>query len=240
MSLKLTSLAGVVGSDPYLAPEVYDNQRYDPRLADVWSIAIIFCCMTLRRFPWKAPRLSDNSYRLFVAEPDPDQDKILDAYRKPSKSSRDSVSTIDLPKAQAQAQAQAKSEPASHNVEKSGRDGDETPPSEQRNHHHHHHRHHYDDDKAVKSEPVSRQSTATGETTTVIKGPMRLLRLLPRETRHIIGRMLVLNPKDRADMDEILDDPWVQNALVCRQEENGAVYLAPNHTHTLQPSGGGH
>jgi len=68
---------GVVGSDPYLAPEVYDLPRYDPRAADIWSIAIIFCCMSLRRFPWKAPRLTDNSYRLFVSAPDPDQDKWL-------------------------------------------------------------------------------------------------------------------------------------------------------------------
>ena len=36
---------GIVGSDPYLAPEVLVPQaEYDPRLTDVWSVAIIFCC----------------------------------------------------------------------------------------------------------------------------------------------------------------------------------------------------
>ncbi|EED77455.1 predicted protein, partial [Postia placenta Mad-698-R] len=50
---KTTLASGVVGSDPYLAPEVLSEQGYDPRKADVWSVAIIFMCMVLRRFPWK-------------------------------------------------------------------------------------------------------------------------------------------------------------------------------------------
>lgn len=58
---------GVVGSDPYLAPEVLSQQTYDPRLTDVWSVAIIFLCMILRRFPWKLPDpKSDPSFRLYV------------------------------------------------------------------------------------------------------------------------------------------------------------------------------
>lgn len=47
---------GIVGSDPYLAPELLKQTSYDPRVADVWSIAIIFYCMVLKRFPWKAPK----------------------------------------------------------------------------------------------------------------------------------------------------------------------------------------
>lgn len=199
-------MTGVVGSDPYLAPEVYDHAKYDPRPADIWSIAIIFCCMTLRRFPWKAPRISDNSYRLFVSPPDPDQDKVLDAHRR-------SVA------------GQSRSEPASRN----------SSIAEESDGHHHHHHHH--DSTNNSSQPVSRQSTATGgDSQPTIKGPLRLLRLLPRETRHIIGRMLELDPKKRAEMDEILADPWVQNSLVCKQEEDGVIVKAPNHTHTLQPS----
>ncbi|ODV88989.1 hypothetical protein CANCADRAFT_53340 [Tortispora caseinolytica NRRL Y-17796] len=56
---------GIVGSDPYLAPEVCSELKYDPQPADIWSLAIIYCCMTLRRFPWKVPRKSDNSFRLY-------------------------------------------------------------------------------------------------------------------------------------------------------------------------------
>jgi len=61
----------VVGSDPYLAPEVLDERKYDPQPADIWSLAIIFCCMSLRRFPWKNPRMTDNSYKLFASPPSP-------------------------------------------------------------------------------------------------------------------------------------------------------------------------
>lgn len=65
---RLVRARGVVGSDPYLSPEVLEpsNFGYDPRAADVWSIAIIFCCMVLRRFPWKIPKLSDPSYKSFL------------------------------------------------------------------------------------------------------------------------------------------------------------------------------
>jgi serine/threonine protein kinase len=156
----------------------------------------MFCCMTLRRFPWKAPRLSDNSYRLFVATPDPDQDKVLDSHRK-------SV-------------ANAKSNPPSRN------------PSNDDNNNHN-----------SSSSTHTNPSVPAPENQPTIKGPIRLLRLLPRETRHIIGRMLELDPKKRADMDEVLADPWVANSLVCRQEENGVVIKAPGHTHTLQPSNAG-
>ncbi|PIA88483.1 Serine/threonine-protein kinase oca2 [Cercospora beticola] len=199
---------GVVGSDPYLAPEVYDHSRYDPRPADIWSIAIIFCCMTLRRFPWKAPRLSDNSYRLFVSPPDPDQDKLLDQHRR-------SVAS------------KAATAPPSRNPSGNDEDGNDGH-KDHKHHHHHHHR-----ETTAESAPASRTSTSEQPT---IKGPIRLLRLLPRETRHIIGRMLELDPAKRATMDEILADPWVANALVCRQEENGVIIKAPNHTHALQPS----
>ncbi|KAM9886895.1 hypothetical protein OXX69_013548, partial [Metschnikowia pulcherrima] len=66
---KLMYAKGIVGSDPYLAPEVFEptiEDGYDARLADVWSIAIIFCCMVLKRFPWKLPKAADPSYRAFA------------------------------------------------------------------------------------------------------------------------------------------------------------------------------
>ncbi|KAF2152363.1 Pkinase-domain-containing protein [Myriangium duriaei CBS 260.36] len=190
---------GVVGSDPYLAPEVYDNTRYDPQLADIWSIAIIFCCMCLRRFPWKAPRMSDNSYRLFVSPPDPGQDELLASSGKSSVASSRAPSNSD-----------------SASESKSG-------------HHHHHHHHH--------SHKEEKPAHPTGNEAQQIKGPIRLLRLLPRDTRQIIGRMLEIDPRKRATMDEILENEWVQNALVCKQEEGGVCYHAPNHRHHLEGSG---
>ena len=67
-----TPATGIVGSDPYLAPEVLNGDSYDPRKTDVWSVAIIFVCMVLRRFPWKIPDpKTDPSFKAFVtAHPD--------------------------------------------------------------------------------------------------------------------------------------------------------------------------
>ncbi|KAF1990754.1 Pkinase-domain-containing protein [Aulographum hederae CBS 113979] len=213
--------SGIVGSDPYLAPEVYDVSKYDPRPTDVWSLAIMFCCMTLRRFPWKAPRLSDNSYKLFVAEPEGEDARRLSGLMQ-----------------------QPKSEPAS---------GASTNDS-----HHHRHHHHGRSSHEAQSDPSSRQTdggaSSTGDETRqpekvqsqvpyppkqeVIKGPWRLLRLLPRETRHIVGRMLEVDPKRRATLEEIMADRWVIESPVCRQEEGGRVVHAGNHQHTLEPGSG--
>lgn len=63
----LIEAQGIVGSDPYLAPEVCVFNKYDPRPVDVWSAAIIYCCMILKKFPWKVPKLSDNSFKLFAS-----------------------------------------------------------------------------------------------------------------------------------------------------------------------------
>lgn len=199
---------GIVGSDPYLAPEVYDEKKYDPQAVDIWSLAIIFCCMSLRRFPWKVPRLSDNSYKLFAAEPTPGHDpsKLI----MPTKPASEGPHTPN----------------ASANTQKE-----------------------YFSDKNGKSQAKA-ESTTAGATTTsstagasdgttaekkeVIRGPWRLLRLLPRESRHIIGRMLTVDPKKRANMEEILEEPWVSNTVICRQE-NGTVIPADDHTHVLEP-----
>jgi serine/threonine protein kinase len=69
---KHTMANGIVGSDPYLAPEVLSDECYDPRKTDVWSVGIIFMCMILRRFPWTIPDpKTDPSFKAFVnAHPD--------------------------------------------------------------------------------------------------------------------------------------------------------------------------
>ena len=59
--------SGIVGSDPYLAPEVLSSQTYDARLTDVWSLAIVYMCMIMRRFPWKLPDTElDPNFQTFV------------------------------------------------------------------------------------------------------------------------------------------------------------------------------
>lgn len=71
---------GIVGSDPYLAPEVLTStENYDPQFVDIWSVAIIYCCMTLRRFPWKAPKKDDPSFSLYCMEDDQPHDYVESA-----------------------------------------------------------------------------------------------------------------------------------------------------------------
>ena len=174
---------------------MYDERKYDPQPTDIWSLAIIFCCMTLRRFPWKQPRVIDNSYKLFVATPTPG---------------------TPVPGA----------EPAKL---ESGGNEDERRGSSTNGH--------------AQSSPNGTEAghrnstvlTADGKQE-VIKGPWRLLRILPRESRHIIGRMLRVNPKERATMEELVADEWVKSTPTCSQTEVGTVNRAPGHEHTLEPS----
>lgn len=75
-SNKIIKCRGIVGSDPYLSPELLKPEFvfYDPRPVDIWGIAIIYYCMIMRKFPWKAPRKNFNSFRLFCEDPDDEGD----------------------------------------------------------------------------------------------------------------------------------------------------------------------
>ncbi|KAA8652529.1 hypothetical protein EYZ11_002641 [Aspergillus tanneri] len=247
--------SGIVGSDPYLAPEVYDEKKYDPRPTDIWSLAIIFCCMTLRRFPWKQPRVSDNSYRLFVSTPTPGT-PVPDADPKrhrptrstpdlpasarehqPSQSSENKSGVSEQPNGQQDSSKnQSKSEPATHeeNNTSASPQEDKSPNtgSEQKNS--------ATGNKPTRTTskeapPLPASAQSSGQRQEVIKGPWRLLRLLPRESRYIVGRMLKVNPKERATLDDVLTDEWVRNIKACQQEVSGEVIKAPGHTHILEP-----
>lgn len=49
-----------------MAPELFTASRYHPQLADAWSIAILYACMILKRFPWPAAEESRPAYRQYV------------------------------------------------------------------------------------------------------------------------------------------------------------------------------
>ncbi|POR31437.1 Serine/threonine-protein kinase oca2 [Tolypocladium paradoxum] len=207
------SRLGIVGSDPYLAPEVYDSKEYDAAAVDIWSLAIIFCCMTLRRFPWKIPRMTDNSYKLFAAEPTPGHDpkRLL----VPSKSTSQLATT-----------------PARDFLTE-----DEVKDKSQHDSHRHSGHHKGKDSEATSThgDDQSQRDGSTGERKEIIRGPWRILRLLPRESRRIIHRMLDLNPNTRAEMHEILEEPWIADTVICQQFDNGEVIPAEDHTHVLEP-----
>ncbi|KAI9649727.1 Nitrogen permease reactivator protein [Ciborinia camelliae] len=188
----ITLSSGIVGSDPYLAPEVYDEKKYDPQPADIWSLAIIYCCMSLRRFPWKMPRVSDNSFKLFASPPSPGAE-LPDGDVPTSAKDSDGKSTHS-------ANGPGSSVPNMSNLINSLEEGKKEPPKPD-----------------------------------VIKGPNRLLRLIPRDARTVIGKMLKLDPKKRITMSEILEDPWVRDTVICRQDSDGNPISAPGHIHTLEP-----
>ncbi|KAK2746371.1 serine/threonine protein kinase [Myotisia sp. PD_48] len=236
---------GIVGSDPYLAPEVYDGKKYDPRAVDIWSLAIIFCCMTLRRFPWKQPREEDNSYKLFTSDPTPGTPTVEDLKNGRESSRARPKSVSDLPieskdskhlepvngESHQRDHSRGRRPRSSHlevNVEQ--RSASERRPPEDK----------ADDRKSAASPGPERHNKhqptgSTGQRQEPIKGPWRLLRVLPRESRLIIGRMLKLDPKERATMQELLANEWVRSCEVCRQEESGEIINASNHTHILEP-----
>ncbi|KAJ5782976.1 hypothetical protein N7457_004750 [Penicillium paradoxum] len=237
--------SGIVGSDPYLAPEVYDEKKYDPRPTDVWSLAIIFCCMTLRRFPWKQPRMTDNSYKLFVSTPTPGTPvPESDTRRRPK-------STPDLP---GQGQDNKRLTPrssgpsdqsgseqngnANGHSESSQRDGDLSPDTAQKQVSQTSNNANDRTTRTTSKEapPLPAGSTQnSGQRQEVIKGPWRLLRILPRESRFIIGRMLKVDPKERATLDEVLSDEWIKSIHACQQDGTGEIIPAPGHTHVLEP-----
>ncbi len=68
-SNKIIKAIGIVGSEPYLAPEEVMQIDYDPRPVDIWSLGIIFICMIVRRFPWSSARLSDDNFKRFIERP---------------------------------------------------------------------------------------------------------------------------------------------------------------------------
>ena len=180
--------------------------------------------MTLRRFPWKLPRVTDNSYRLFVSTPDPGTSPGDSVPRRSSDHRPRSIVENSEPN--------TRSRP----------DNDDA--SSKSSHHSRHHNHSHRPQSQVEESSSQRQASATAASTrseaprAEIKGPWRLLRLLPRESRSIISRMLELDPKKRATIDEMLQDAWIADTPVCQQVDHGRVIKATGHTHTLQAGSG--
>lgn len=216
--------------------------------------------MSLRRFPWKQPRASDNSYRLFVSTPTPGT-PVPDAdprRHRPVKSAPNLTITPNEEKG-AQFASSISEEPSkimatpprspvkppASPVKPPAASQEENRPPESpqektdgSNS--------ADNKTSGQNKPTrttskeapplpSGSTQSAGQRQEVIKGPWRLLRLLPRESRYIIGRMLKVSVNDRATLDDILTDEWVRNIKACQQEVTGEVIKAPGHTHVLEP-----
>lgn len=57
---------GLCGSEPYIAPEQFEQGEYDARLVDVWSAGIVLYCLQLGELPWRVAKMSDPTFNSFV------------------------------------------------------------------------------------------------------------------------------------------------------------------------------
>lgn len=55
------------GSRPYVSPEQYLDQEFDPRSVDIWAAAMTYLVMRTGRIPWKIATDQDESFRDYVA-----------------------------------------------------------------------------------------------------------------------------------------------------------------------------
>ena len=161
--------------------------------------------MSLRRFPWKMPRVTDNSFKLFISPPSTGAPSTEIAAKERSKSA----------------------------AEVTPENADERRSSAPAHHHDH-------SEETLEVKNNAHESTHPGPRLdapkdNIIKGPWRLLRLLPRETRTIMGKMLQVNPKNRATLEDMMSDPWITSTPVCQQAEGGKLIKGLGHEHTLEP-----
>ncbi|KAG7194977.1 serine/threonine protein kinase [Scheffersomyces spartinae] len=323
---------GIVGSDPYLAPEVLrSSHSYNPQPVDLWSIGIIYCCMTLKRFPWKIPDpATDNSFKLYNMVDDNWHDyelsnelhklllqqrklknmivrlnkrkKLLEKQQQQQHQTEDISPAKELDKINSELQVQTfptpattpsvdpsamEEEPASSNadsnsnvrenahegtsIEAHGGHEDETLKSTKANsellsgeqveeimqqlkqiddkleefektkH----------EKKLIWQQAVNKIDVPAPEEESPdkkkkqIHGPYRLMRLLPHASRPIISRMLEVDPKKRATIEEILNNEWIKEIECCTlklaitddDDDDELLPGNPPHKHTIVTEG---
>lgn len=53
---------GLCGSTPYIAPEEYGDEVFDPRPVDIWALGVIYMAMRTGRHLWTIARASDDEF----------------------------------------------------------------------------------------------------------------------------------------------------------------------------------
>ncbi|KAF9125650.1 serine/threonine-protein kinase HAL4/sat4 [Mortierella sp. 14UC] len=63
------SCRGIIGSEPYIAPEEFYQEEYDPRAVDVWACGIIFYVMYYAAMPWAcADHKKDARFNRYISD----------------------------------------------------------------------------------------------------------------------------------------------------------------------------
>lgn len=71
--------SGVRGTVPFVPPEAYLSELYDPRGADVWALGIIACQMLLPALPWTSGTIREDGEDKFTLLSPPTSDRQFDA-----------------------------------------------------------------------------------------------------------------------------------------------------------------
>lgn len=235
-----TKLArGIVGSDPYLAPEVLTcSHSYDAPKVDIWSLGIIFCCMMLKRFPWKVPRDSDANFRLYCEPDNMQHDYVKSAKEHETlmKQKREERQRLKKAKEQEEITEGSSSQRGTCDqiTSELGPNAstkiDVTESETHENISHPTEPNHPD----AKHDPTSSEyQIPQPKPKKIIHGPYRLLRLLPHASRPIMSKILAVDPEQRATMEEIYADEWFSQIPFCSIDDKGNVIRAPGHSHTI-------
>jgi serine/threonine protein kinase len=62
------SKPGVLGSEPYIAPEMFQSIAYDAREVDVWACGIVYYCMLYQGIPWRVASPKDPHYVAYLEQ----------------------------------------------------------------------------------------------------------------------------------------------------------------------------
>lgn len=63
---QISPVKGVYGSDPYIAPEIWEQYHYDAVKADLWSLGVVYVAMQSGRFLWDKAQTLDPRYSKFL------------------------------------------------------------------------------------------------------------------------------------------------------------------------------
>jgi serine/threonine protein kinase len=71
---------GLVGSEPYISPEAFENSKeYSGAAADVWSAGIVFYCIWLGGLAWHKAKKTDSAYCGYIRARE--QNQTFDLFR---------------------------------------------------------------------------------------------------------------------------------------------------------------
>ncbi|CCH59888.1 hypothetical protein TBLA_0C00720 [Henningerozyma blattae CBS 6284] len=59
-------IGGICGSSPYIAPEEYTRDEFDPRPVDIWACGVIYMAMRTGRQLWEAAKKDDEFYLKYL------------------------------------------------------------------------------------------------------------------------------------------------------------------------------